>query len=284
VGALVDAIYAHDRVVGFCVKLDYAPDIIARTDVDTQLRRLKATCDASLQEDVPIQISVGNDEASQVQVAKDITKVLLGVIPEDDEMPLQVHLSCWSGTSDSMLKLLKAFPDTLYIGMNPTVSFAKATTAHACAFDVPLDRLLLETDPIIPAPTTKSLGRKAFAHSGLVPYCAAAVAEQKKISSEEVARAASENTIRLYGRGVEKRAKQIIVEAEVRVAQQQNELDAELQEEAVHQAKEQVETKQEQKKKKKTGVEQVSKQEEDVERDFDDDILSSMLKDSEIAL
>jgi hypothetical protein len=118
------------------------------------------------------------------------------------------------------------------------------------------------------------------------------VAEQKKISSEEVARAASENTIRLYGRGVEKRAKQAIVEAEVRVAQQQNELDAELQEEAVHQeavdqAEEQVETKQEQKKKKKkkkkAGVEQGSKQEEDVERDFDDGILSSMLKDSEIA-
>jgi hypothetical protein len=46
VGALVDAIYAHDRVVGFCAKLDYAPVMIGRTDVGTQLRRLKATCDA----------------------------------------------------------------------------------------------------------------------------------------------------------------------------------------------------------------------------------------------
>jgi hypothetical protein len=63
-----------------------------------------------------MQISVGSDESSQVQVVKDVAKVLLDVIVEDDEMPLQVHLSCWSGTSDSMLKLLKASPDTLYIG------------------------------------------------------------------------------------------------------------------------------------------------------------------------
>jgi acid phosphatase family membrane protein YuiD len=170
--------------------------------------------------------------------------------------------------------------------MNPTTSFAKAATAHACAFDVPLDRLLLETDNIIPAPISKSLGRKPFAHSGLVLYCAAVVAEQKKITSEEVARAASANTIRLYGKGVEKCAtKQAIVEVEVRVAQQQNELDTELQEkdgfqEVIYQEEEQVETKQEQKN--KAGVKQGSKQAEDVERDFDDGILSSMLMDAEI--
>jgi Tat protein secretion system quality control protein TatD with DNase activity len=129
-----------------------------------------------------------------VQVVKDITKVLLDVIIEDDEMPLQVHLSCWSGTSDSMFTPQSLSDTLLYIGMNHTTGFAKAATAHACAFDVPLDRLLLETDNIIPAPITKSLCRKAFAHSGLVPYCAAAVAEQKKITPEEVARATSENT------------------------------------------------------------------------------------------
>ena len=294
--ALADALDDDDRVVGFCAKLDYAPDMIARTNVATQIRRLKTTCDIAMQEGVPIQIQVGstNSESSSSsssdessgQILKDLATVLLDVIPQDDETPLQVHLSSWSGTSDTMLKLLKAFPDTLYIGMNPTVGFGKAATAHACAFDIPLDRLLLETDNIIPAPISKSLGRKAFAHSGLVPHCAVAVADQKKIPPEDVARAASENTVRLYGRGIGRRAKEAVVEAAARVAQQQKQIllaEEQEEEEAANNNKEQVETKQDQKKKKKKkqgGAAEAKQQ--DAGRDLDDDILSSMLQESEI--
>jgi len=65
--------------------------------------------------------------------------------------------------------------------MNAAVGFTKATRAHECAFDVPLHRLLLETDAphAIPAPVTIAMGRAAFCHSGLVPFVAAAVAGHK---------------------------------------------------------------------------------------------------------
>ena len=131
---------------------------------------------------------------------------------------LRIHLGCWSGTCDHMLLLLKAFPDTVYIGMNGSVGYAKSTIAHACAFDVPLDRLLLETDAPLatPAPVVSALGRAAYCHSGLVPFVAAAVSEHKKaadVTAVDVARASSENTARLYGKGVAARAAQAAAEA-----------------------------------------------------------------------
>ena len=289
VEALLDAIGSDVRVVGVCAKLEYAPDMVVRTDIDTQLRRLRTTCEVAMQQQIPIQIRVGtvDTEELQVQAMKDLAQVLLDMT----ENPLQVHLSCWSGTSATMLKLLKAFPDTVYIGMNPAVGFAKASAAHECAFDVPLNRLLLETDNVIPAPVTKAMGRKAFSHSGLVSYCATAVAEQKKIQPVEVARAASENTARLYGKGIAERAQEAIVKAEERIAQRRLEEQAQAEDEAAdfdHSVEEeQIDTKQslKKKKKKKTGGGGGLEQKDttvDADNDFDDEILSTMLVDSAI--
>ena len=293
VNALVDALEDDERVVGFCAKLDYTADTITRINVDTQLRRLQATCKAAQQEGVPIQIRLGNsdmnqDDNEQEQLMKDLAKRLLAMQMKSEEIivtdnknnNLQVHLSCWSGTSDHMRMLLQAFPNTLYVGMNASVGFAKASTAHECAFDVPLDRLLLETDNVIPAPITKSLGRKAFSHSGLIPYCAAAVAECKKVRPVDVARAAAENTVRLYGKGIAERAQQVMMAAEAR-----NEKEKLLNDQTTidndenDKNEEVIETKQDEKKKKKknkscrdNGVKH-----DDTEECFDDDILSSIL-------
>ena len=118
-----------------------------------------------------------------------------------------------------MIKLLGAFPDTLYVGMNACVGFGKATSAHECAFDVPLKRLLLESNAPLALPTKvqAAQGKGAFCHSGCIPFVAEAIAQQKKtVSAEEVARAASENSVRLYGRGLASRAVQAKAEATFR--------------------------------------------------------------------
>ena len=136
---------------------------------------------------------------------------------------LRIHLGCWAGKSDHMLLLLKAFPDTLYVGMNGSVGFAKSTIAAECAFDVPLNRLLLETDApqATPAPVVSALGRAAYCHPGLVPFVAAAVSEHKKAAEATavaVARAAAENTAALYGKGVAVRAAEAAAQAEAEAA------------------------------------------------------------------
>ena len=194
------------RVVGLCATLDYS-----RHGVDSysaaQLARVQCTFDMAAQANVPVQLKLvpgavprkeceKGDDAPYSNLFADLYTLL------EKHSTLKVHVCSWTGRSEDMMGLLKDFPDRLWIGIDGSVSFSKATLAHECAFDVPLDRLLLETgcNNNIPTPVATALGRQAFAHSGLLPYVAAAVAKHKThSSSHQVARAASENAIQLYG-------------------------------------------------------------------------------------
>jgi hypothetical protein len=161
-----------------------------------------------------------------------------------------------------MMHLLQAFPKTLYIGLNAKVGYTKQKHLHACAFSVPLDRLLLESDApdAIPAPLVQQMGsRKAFCHSACILYTAVAIAQQKQhqvvdvpfaaavvgggsssghrrtISPWDVAQITSRNTVQLYGGGdgdgnddhnknrLWYRAQQAKVAAEIRRQQQEQE-------------------------------------------------------------
>jgi Tat protein secretion system quality control protein TatD with DNase activity len=283
--------------------LDYTTTILERPgyDREAQLRRLRATCTAAVQCQVPVQVRLApgagdvKGEASNkesdatptsggvslspyLQGVKDLAKVLL------EFTELKVHISCWNGTSEHMIKLLQAFPDTLYIGLTAAVGFAKAAVAHECAFDVPLSKLILETDAVIPSPVVMALGRKAFAHSGAVGFCAAAVAQQKKIPPKRLARITSLNTVQLYGLTI--RSKQAAEEAAVLEAERVAALAEEEEEEVVAQAivaqEEDAEapsqqTKKQKKKKKKKGGQQQQQQSEDADREFDDEHLATLL-------
>lgn len=163
-----------------------------------------------------------DDNDAYVLVMRDLAQVLLEMTTtpsSETSSNLMVHLVSWNGTSEHMSTLLKAFPDILYVGMNAAVGFTKATLAQECAFEVPLNRPLLETDApnTIPSPVVSSRGRKAFCHSGLITLIASAVAEQKRlVTAVDVARAASENTVQLYGRGIAERARIAVKEARER--------------------------------------------------------------------
>jgi hypothetical protein len=100
--------------------------------------------------ETPNQISVGSgsDEASQVQVVKDIAKVLLDVVIEDDASPssplvLERNVGFHVEAPQSFSRYIISYWHESHM---PTFGFAKAATAHACAFNVLLDRLLLETN------------------------------------------------------------------------------------------------------------------------------------------
>ena len=156
---------------------------------------------------VPIQISispsVSDTEVRQVAVA-DLMETLNETIARHES--LRVHLCCWSGSSVEMMNFLKVFPENIWVGMDASVGFVKMIHLHEAAFDVPLERLLLETHSpsTIPAVIGQAKGRDAFAHSGLIPYIAECIAKQKpdslEITSEIVGRAASVNTSVLYPR------------------------------------------------------------------------------------
>ena len=207
-GALSRAISSNKgRVVGVYADLDYPKGMSA----DDQRSRLEATIKVAAEESIPIQIRIpplpSNEDCESTGTSPyadaivDLGKILLDAIRQYPT--LKVHLSCWTGRSEHLTALLNAFPDNVVVGFDGTVTFAKATALHECVFDVPLTKILLETGSprTIPSVATKAQGREAFAHSGLVPFIADAIATQKKtdaITAESVARIASENYIKLY--------------------------------------------------------------------------------------
>ena len=252
VAALLSAAAADPSIVGFFANLDYAIEKRKGQDRGAQLRRFRASCTAAQRLDLPLQVSVSPTPSGSVddgvsgsssnnggtldaeernelysQVCRDLAKILVSCSSGDggDEEgakpahALRVHLTDWNGRCEQMVKLLGAFPETLYVGMTARAGFAKATMAHECAFDVPLNRLLLETGAprALPAKVAAFGGKGAFCHSGCIPFVAEAIAAQKKtVSAMEVARATTKNIVDLYGRGLATRAAQAGAEAESR--------------------------------------------------------------------
>ena len=67
--------------------------------------------------------------------------VFLQMIPRD----YKIHCHCFTGYWSSAKLWLDAFPN-LYIGMTPLVTYRSAKSSHGLARNIPIDRLLLETD------------------------------------------------------------------------------------------------------------------------------------------
>jgi Tat protein secretion system quality control protein TatD with DNase activity len=214
--SLLETLSANKNVVGFFCDLDYSFSTLNRAgfDRESQLQRLSCTCQAAAEGNVAIQIrtsleipsstSTSNNEtdasSAYSKVMKDLTRVLSVSLTKYQTLN-KVHLSSWSGKAEDMISLLNNnnFADNVWFGFDSTVTFAKASHIHECAFDVPLDRILLETGAnTIPSVVTKAMGREAFSSSGLVPFIAQAIADIKKTDAAEVARDATRSMLELY--------------------------------------------------------------------------------------
>ena len=85
----------------------------------------------------------------------------------------------------------------LYISLSGVVTFKKAEELRAVAKDLPLDRLLVETDAPYLAPVPK---RGKTNEPAYVVHTAAYLAELLGLSADELARATSENFFRLFAK------------------------------------------------------------------------------------
>ena len=210
--ALVDTLSTNScLVIGYWVVLDYTSTYCEKPgcDKESQLRRFKATCEAAGQTGSTIQVQVlpgagsledPNESVSGTEYAA-VLKSFLEIFTEMVTKYPQIKLVLmdWTGLSQHMLSFLQGFPENLYIGLTGAVGFSKAVHIHECAFEIPLDRLVLATTTVIPSEIANTLGRDAFYHSGLWSFVAAAVAKYKKtVTVLEVARAASKLSLRLY--------------------------------------------------------------------------------------
>jgi TatD DNase family protein len=111
-----------------------------------------------------------------------------------EEGPYPCVLHCFSSgraLAEAALEL------GFYISLSGIVTFRNADDLRAIARDVPLDRLLIETDAPFLAPVPMRGKRNEPAY---VAHTAAAVAELKGVTVEELARITAENFFRLFAK------------------------------------------------------------------------------------
>ena len=103
-------------------------------------------------------------------------------------------LHCFSGSNEMAKEVLKL---GMYIGVGGVVTFKNARKLVEVVADLPLDRLLLETDAPYLSPEPF---RGKRCRSDLIYFTAQKVAEIKGISTEDVLKASMENIKTLYNK------------------------------------------------------------------------------------
>ncbi len=180
---------AHPKVVGIGESgLDYHYDHAPR---DRQAENFRAHIAAARTTGLPL--IVHTREADEDTAA---------ILREGHEAgPFRGVLHCFTAEA----ALAKAALDIgFYISVAGIFTFKKADRLREIIAEVPLERLLIETDSPYLAPVPKRGKRNEPA---FVAHTAAALARARGLSSDEIARTTTENFFRLFDRAAPPRAK-----------------------------------------------------------------------------
>ena len=101
-------------------------------------------------------------------------------------------LHCFSGSAEMAAEVVKL---GMYISIGGVVTFKNARKSVEVVQDIPLERIVLETDCPYLSPVPFRGKRN---HSGMIIYTAEKIAEIKNISVEEVLKATCENAKKVY--------------------------------------------------------------------------------------
>jgi len=173
------ALAAHPKVVGIGeTGLDFHYDLSPR---DIQERVFRTHIGASRETGLPLIVHAREADGEVADIL-------------DEERPPPGVMHCFSSgraLAEAALEL------GFYISVSGLVTFRNAEELRAIVRDVPLDRLLVETDApyLAPVPYRGKRNEPAF-----VAATAAAVAELKGIELHHLAAITSENFFRLFGK------------------------------------------------------------------------------------
>lgn len=122
---------------------------------------------------------------------RDSTKDLLDLIEEEQDGNLSGVWHCFTGTEDEGERALDL---GLYLGVGGVATFKNAGVDEVVA-EMPLDRLILETDAPYLTPTPHRGKRNEPSY---IPLIGKKLAELKGISVKEIARITTDNAFRLF--------------------------------------------------------------------------------------
>jgi len=176
----IAAILSSPKVVGIGeIGLDYYRELAPRDD---QLRVFRAQLELARQMGLPVQIH-----------SRDASGDTLKMVQEYSRRVPAIVMHCYSGSVEMARDLVKL---GCYISLAGPVTYRNARKQVEVAGQVPLDRLLVETDSpyLPPSPYRGQRNEPAY-----VVETARKIAAIRNISSEEVAAATSANAASILG-------------------------------------------------------------------------------------
>ncbi len=167
----------HPKVVAVGeIGLDYYYENVSR---EVQKKWFHAQLTLAEELDLPVVIHT-----------RDAMKDTLDILKEHPNNRGILH--CYSGSVESLREILKL---GWSISLGGVVTFKNARVAKEVAAEVPLDRLMLETDSPFLAPEPNR-GKRNCALN--LPYVAAEIARLRGITPEEVERITDENALKMF--------------------------------------------------------------------------------------
>ena len=167
-----------ERVVALGeIGLDYYYDLSPR---DTQKRVMAEQVELAVQLDVPAIFHIRDAHGDMADYFRSLKRLPTGII------------HCFSGSPEIAREYVRM---GFYISFAGPLTFKKAPHLQAAAREVPLDRLLVETDSPYLSPEPKRGRRNEPAH---VVYTLAKLAELRELPIEEMARITWNNACALY--------------------------------------------------------------------------------------
>ena len=174
------AISKHPKVVAIGeAGLDY---YYQKSHADAQAEGFRTHIAAARETGLPLEIHTRDADA-------DCQAIL---VEEHAKGAFPAILHCYTGGRDLALKAIEL---GLYVSFSGVVSFKKSDALRAIACEVPLDRILVETDAPFLAPEPFR-GRKN--EPAYVVHTAAALAAARGIPAADFAKATTDNFFRLF--------------------------------------------------------------------------------------
>ncbi|KAM5281083.1 putative deoxyribonuclease TATDN2 [Ctenodactylus gundi] len=122
---------------------------------------------------------------------------LLGIMKKFVPSDYKIHRHCFTGRYAAIEPLLQHFPN-MSVGFTAVLTYSSAWEARDALRQIPLDRIIVETDApyFLPRQVPKSLCQ--YAHPGLALHTVREIARVKEESLSRTLAALRENTSRLY--------------------------------------------------------------------------------------
>lgn len=178
--AEIIAISKHPKVVAIGeAGLDY---YYQKSSAEAQAEGLRTHIAAARETGLPLEIHTRDADAD--------TQAIL--IEEHAKGAFPAILHCYTGGRELAMRAVDL---GLYVSFSGVVSFKKSEALRAIACEVPLDRILVETDAPFLAPEPFR-GRKN--EPAYVVHTAAALAKARGLTNEEFAKATTANFFRLF--------------------------------------------------------------------------------------